>query len=256
VNNQVVLSRLGLSGDPGEDFVKRQLGIPLTLALALMKDYRGDIALALPFAGNLSEPSFSMRTVMFQGIVQAVRGAVLSPLNALGRVFLRDGRIERIDLDAIPFPPGARETNDAGRARVAQVAHVLGSHPGLAVRLRGLVGGADAEHLRDQEALAVLPPGRASEPLRAFLGARLGGSPTRALDEAQRGRLDALLAGLPWPAEALHDLALDRGAVVAAALILEHHLDAGRVSVDTPPTPGPEGSIAAPSVAVEVYERH
>jgi len=252
VNNQVVLSRLGLSGEPGEDFVKRQLGIPLTLALALMKDYRGDIALALPFGGNLSERSFSMRTVLFQGIVQAVRGAVLSPLNALGRVLLREGRIERIDLDAIPFPPGAREPDGTGRARVAQVAHVLGSHPDLAVRLHGLVGGADAERLRDEAALAA---GRASEPLRAFLRARLAGSPAPPLDDEQRARLDALRAGLPWPGAALHDLAVDRGAVVAAALILEHRLDAGRVSVDTPATPGPERLTAAPGVAVEVYER-
>src|SRR5207253_2880254 len=78
-------------------------------ARALTKDYRGDIALGRPFGGNLSEPSFSMRTVVLQGIVEALRGAVLSPLNALGRVLLRGGRIERIDLDAIPFPPGARE---------------------------------------------------------------------------------------------------------------------------------------------------
>jgi len=252
VNNQVVLSRLGLSGEPGEDFVKRQLGIPLTLALALMKDYRGDIALALPFGGHVSEPSFSMRTVMLQSIVQAVRGAILSPLNALGRVLLRDGRIERIDLDAIPFPPGAREPEGAGRARVAQVAHVLGSHPDLAIRLRGLVGGADAEHLRDE---ATLADGRASEPLRAFLRARLAGSPAPPLDDAQRAHLDALRAGLPWPGAALHDLAVDRGAVVAAALILEHRLDAGRVSVDTQPTPGPERLSGAPGVAVEVYER-
>src|SRR6266446_834156 len=252
VNNQVVLSRLGLSGEPGEDFVKRQLGIPLTLALALMKDYRGDIALALPFGGNLSEPSFSMRTLMLQGIVRAVRGAVLSPLNALGRVLLRDGRIERIDLDAIPFKPGAREPDGAGRARIAQVAHVLGSHPDLAIRLHGLVGGADAEHLRDE---ATLADGRASEPLRAFLRARLAGSFVLPLGDTQRARLVALRAGLPWPGAALHDLAVDRGAVVAAALILEHRLDAGRVSVDTPPTPGPERLVAAPGVAVEVYER-
>ncbi|HUE29933.1 MAG TPA: DUF748 domain-containing protein [Verrucomicrobiae bacterium] len=255
VNNQVILSRLGLSGDPGGDFVKRQLGIPLTLALALMKDYRGDIALALPFGGNLSEPSFSMRTVLFQSIVQAVRGAVLSPLNALGRVFLREGRIERIDLDAIPFLPGAREPDGAGHARVAQVAHVLSSHPDLAIRLRGLVGRGDADHLRDEAVLATLPDGRAGDPLRAFLRARLAGSATPTLDDAQRARLEALLAAVPWPGTALHDLAVDRGALVAAALILEHRLDAGRVSVDTPPTPAPEELIAAPSVAVEVYER-
>jgi len=88
-----------------------------------------------------------------------------------------------------------------------------------------------------------------------FLRARLAGSPAPPLDDAQRARLDALRAGLPWPGAALHDLAVDRGAVVAAALILEHRLDAGRVSVDTPPTPGPERLVAAPGVAVELYER-
>ena len=132
---------------------------------------------------------------------------------------------------------------------------MLASHPGLAVRLRGLVGSADAERLRDEAALAALGDGRASEPLRAFLRARLAGSPAPPLDDEQRARLDALRAGLPWPGAALHDLAVDRGAVVAAALILEHRLDAGRVSVDTPPTPGPERLVAAPGVAVEVYER-
>ena len=255
VNNQVVLSRLGVRSEPGEDFMKRQLGIPLTLALALMRDYRGDIALSLPFGGNLSQPSFSMRTVVLQGIVQAVRGAVLSPLNALGRVLFSDGRIERIDLDAIPFPPGAREPDGAGRARIAQVAHVLGSHPALAVRLRGLVGSADAEHLRYQVALTALPDERASEPLRAFLRARLAGAPAAPLDDKQQARLDALVNALPWPGAALHDLAVDRGAVAAAALIIEHGLDAGRVSVDTPATPAPDQTAAAPGVAVEVGER-
>jgi len=37
--------------------------------------------------------------------------------------------------------------------------------------------------------------------------------------------------------------------------MLDHHLDAGRVSVETPATPGPERLTAAPGVAVEVYER-
>jgi len=131
------------------------------------------------------------------------------------------------------------------------VAHVLGSHPDLAVRLHGLVGGADAERLRDEAALAA---GRASEPLRAFLRARLAGSPAPPLDDEQRARLDALRAGLPWPGAALHDLAVDRGAVVAApspgapprrrARVRRHAAD-----------PGPERLVAAPGVAVEVYER-
>jgi len=255
VNNQVVLSRLGLSGAPGEDFVKRQVGIPLTLALALMKDYRGDVALDLPFGGNLREPSFSMRSVVLQAIVGAVRGAVLSPLNALGRVLLRDGRIAQIDLDAIPFAPGARELDDAGRGRVVQVARVLTSRPDLAVRLHGVVAQADVDRLRDQTVLAALGEERASAPLRAFLRARLAGSPLPGLDDAQQARLDALLAALPWPATALHDLAVDRGAVAAAAFILEQQLEPARLSVSTPATPAADQLAPAPGVAVEVRER-
>ena len=252
VNNQVVLSRLGLSGAPGEDFVKRQVGIPLTLALALMKDYRGDVALDLPFGGNLREPSFSMRSVVLQAIVGAVRGAVLSPLNALGRVLLRDGRIAQIDLDPIPFAPGARELDDAGRERVVQVARVLTSRPDLAVRLHGVVAQADVDRLRDQAVLAALGEERANEPLRAFLHARLAGSPPPGLDDAQQARLDGLLAALPWPAAALHDLTVDRGAVAGAAFILEQRLEPARLSVSTPAT---DQLASTPGVAVEVRER-
>jgi len=255
VNNQVVLSRLGLSGNPGDDFAKRQLGIPLTLALALMKDYRGDIALDLPFGGNLTEPTFSMRSVVLQGIVQAVRGAILSPLNALGRVLVRDGRIERIDLDPIPFRPGERALDAAGRERIAQVARVLVSHPGLKVHPRGLVAQADLDRMRDEAALSALVDAAAAEPLRAFLRARLAGAPPPALNDGQRNRLEALVAGLSWPTSALHDLAVDRGAVAAATLILEHTIDPARVVADPPEVPGPEQLATAPGVAVEVRER-
>src|SRR5262249_43310506 len=73
VDNRIVLSRFGLGGSAEEDFLKRQIGIPLTLALALMKDYRGDIELALPFGGNVRAPTFSLRQVVLQALVRAIR---------------------------------------------------------------------------------------------------------------------------------------------------------------------------------------
>ena len=52
VDNRIVLSRFGLGGSAEEDFLQRELGIPLTLAVALMKDYRGNIELACPSAAT------------------------------------------------------------------------------------------------------------------------------------------------------------------------------------------------------------
>jgi len=255
VNNHVVLSRLGLAGSEDQDFVKREVGIPLTLALALMKDYRGNIALALPFGGDLKEPTFEMRSVILQAIVRAIRGAVLSPLNALGRVLVRDGRIEQIELEAVPFPPGERQLDEAGRERLQQVARVLESHPDLAVRFRGLVAADDVERIQDEAALEALGTAPADEPLRAFLRARLAGRPPVPLDREQKVRLDALRAALPWPGTKLHELAVDRGAVAAASVIVDHKVDPERVAAETPEVSGPEQLAPAPGASVELHER-
>ena len=72
------------------------------------------LELALPFGGNLSSPKFSFGQVVRQAVVRAIRGAVLSPLNALGRVFVRDGRIEELALDPIPFSPWRTRARPAG----------------------------------------------------------------------------------------------------------------------------------------------
>ena len=176
VQNRVVLSRLGLKGTAGQDFIQREVGVPLTLALALMKDYRGNIELGLPFGGNLDDQTFSMRSVVLQAIVRTVRGAVMSPLTALGRVFLRDGRVEQFDLDPTPFAPGSPALDDAGRARIQQIARVLAGHPDLVVRVRGRVAQADVDHLRDEAALAALVGHSSTEDIREFLRTRLSGN--------------------------------------------------------------------------------
>jgi hypothetical protein len=255
VNNEVVLSRLGLAGGGDEDFVKREVGIPLTLAVALMKDYRGDIALALPFGGDLRERNFAFRSIVFQAIVRAVRNAVLSPLNALGRVFLRDGRIDKVELEPIRFAVGDRALSEDGRSRLAQVAHVLVVHPELAVRLRGMVAEADVERLRDEAALSMLVAATGVEALRAYLRARLAGETPPPLGDTDRARLDTLRARIPWPGEALRALAVDRGAVAAAAFILEQRVDPARVAAIEPDAVQPGRLGPAAAVAVELAER-
>jgi hypothetical protein len=255
VTNRVVLSHFGIAGSGGEDPIARDVGIPLTLAIALMKDYRGDIALDLPFAGNVEEPTFSTRSVVLQAIVRAVRGAVMAPLNALGRVVLREGRIEDIQLSGIPFAPGDRQLDAAGRERMTRVSRVVWSHPELGVRVRGTVAASDVQSVQERAALGALGEASGVAPLRAFLAARLGGKPLPRLSDAQRRQLDTLVAAQPWPAEALHALAVDRGAATAAAFFLEFHLEPQRVTVEEPPAPTPDTLASEPEATIALRER-
>jgi hypothetical protein len=255
VTNRLVLSRLGLRSTGGQDVLQPQLGIPLTLAIALMKDYRGDIALALPFAGNLAEPSFSLRTVIGQALVRAIQGAVLSPLNALGRVVLSEDRIAAFDIGGVPFPPGAGELDPAGRERVTQISRVLQAHPDLALRVQGTVAPEDLERIEDTAALAALADVPDAEPLRAFLRARLGGTPLPELDADRHARLERLRGSLPWPVEELYRLAVDRGAAVAAALLIDFKVEPQRVRVDEPPRPLPGAVVGEPVAKIGLTER-
>jgi len=253
VDNHVVLSRLGLAG--GDDYAQRELGVPLTLALALMKDYRGNIELMLPFGGNVAQPTFEMRSVVKQAIIRAVRGAILSPLNALGRAFLSGGRIERIEVDPIPFAPGERVLDDAGRARATQVGRVLTTHPGLRARIYGLVAAADVERVQDEVLLSRLSNVVDGEGLRTFLRARLEKRPPPSLGEADARRLEQLRSELPWPEPALRELARDRAAVATATLILDVRVEPERVSADTADVPRVDTLAPAPGAGIELQER-
>jgi hypothetical protein len=252
---RVVLSRLGVQGGDGRgDTLKQQIGLPLTLAIALMKDYRGNIALALPVRGDLASPTFSLRSAVWQAVVQAIKGAVLSPLNALGRVLLRDGRIERFDLEPIPFPPGSRVLDATGTARVAQVARVLQTRPDLALAIRGTLAPDDLEPLQATPALAALEASGGPDALRGYLRARLADEAPPTLSPEDRSRLDTLVRGLPWPAGGAQALAVDRGQIVAATLAVEHGLDGSRFQV-APPAVDPSALAPAPGAVLSLQGR-
>jgi hypothetical protein len=85
-----------------------------------MKDYRGNIELGLPFGGRRREADLrdAIRSSSRRSCAPS-RGAILSPLNALGRVFLRDGknRADRCRCDPVRRPGAMSSTTRDGHGR-------------------------------------------------------------------------------------------------------------------------------------------
>src|SRR6185295_1231704 len=92
----------------GEDLFERGLGAPLAVALALMKDYRGDIRLDLPVSGDLAAQEYRVENVVGIALRKSLVGALRSPLTLLGAVFRREDA-EAFDLRPIPFAAGDAE---------------------------------------------------------------------------------------------------------------------------------------------------
>jgi hypothetical protein len=232
-DNDVVLSRFGMVG-AGDAAFERELGVPLTVALALMKDVRGDISFRVPVHGDLAARQYRVGSVFVDALKAALAGAVRTPVRLLGSVFRRD-QGERFDLKPVPFLPGSAELGPDGEQRIAQVARLLERHAGLRAVLIPEPSGADLERFRDEAMIARLEamPAEQRAPdavaLLELLRARRAGASPLAIAGQLRTALTALEAETPLPLDQLEVLATARADTVARRLIESHGIAADRV---------------------------
>ena len=136
-SSQVVVSQLDVGGAEGESLFQENFGIPLSVALGLLKDLDGNIKLAVPVAGDrggvkvgLGEPG---RAGAAQGADRRARLAAQALRRDHGR---RQGAEPRARADRLRCPD-ARRSPKQGSARIEQLAGLLSASPGIALTLRG-----------------------------------------------------------------------------------------------------------------------
>jgi len=153
----VRVSRLQLAKAASADETQRRIGLPLGLLTTLMKDRRGDITLSLPVGGRLSDPEFDVRETVWSALRSVTINAVTLPVSWIGRVqFTPDSRIEKIQVDPIPFEPGTATLTALGEARAVRVAAFLDQSPEVRMALTPVVGTSDLVELRRRAFDAVI----------------------------------------------------------------------------------------------------
>ncbi|MFA5618496.1 MAG: DUF748 domain-containing protein, partial [Syntrophorhabdaceae bacterium] len=117
--------------------------LPVRLAVALLKDRKGQIKLDLPVTGSLDDPQFSVFRVVFKIIVNLLTKAATAPFALIGAMF---GGGE--DLDYIEFDYGRASLTDAVVKKIAVINKILAEKTDLKMEIYGYV---DKE--RDREGL-------------------------------------------------------------------------------------------------------
>ncbi len=138
--NRVFLDQLTF-GDPVESADATTL--PVTLAVALLKNRKGEIDLNLPISGSLNDPQFSIGGLVVKVIVNLLVKAVTSPFALIGSMF-GDGE----ELSTVEFDYGRTTITPEAQKRLENLAMALTDRPGLRLDVEGFV---DAE--RDREGL-------------------------------------------------------------------------------------------------------
>lgn len=127
--NQLFLDQLTF-GEPVDS--PDALSLPVTLAVALLKNSRGEIDLKLPIAGSLDDPEFKVTRIVFKVLGNLIVKAVSSPFSLLAAAF-GDGE----ELSEIGFVAGRAAPEAEGEKRLRSLAAALLDRPGLTLEITG-----------------------------------------------------------------------------------------------------------------------
>ena len=118
--------------------------LPVRLAIALLKDRKGEIRLDLPLSGSLDDPKFSLGRLVLKVIVNILVKAATSPFALLGAIF---GGGE--ELSYLEFEYGKSDLDAAGKGKLSTLEKALYDRPALKLEVAGHVDPAkDREMLR------------------------------------------------------------------------------------------------------------
>jgi uncharacterized protein involved in outer membrane biogenesis len=135
------------------------VGLPLKLAVALLKDRNGVIDLDLPVTGDLDDPQFRIGPIVWKVLVNLLTKAVTAPFALLGSLF---GGGEEINL--ITFGGGDPVLSPADQEKVAALVKALTERPGLRLSVPAVYNrAADEPALRETGLQARLVAARRAE---------------------------------------------------------------------------------------------
>jgi uncharacterized protein involved in outer membrane biogenesis len=127
--NQIYLDQLTF-GERVESPTATKL--PVTLAVALLKDRNGVIDVNLPISGSLDDPQFSVGGIIFQVIGNLVVKAVTSPFALLGSLV---GSGE--ELSFVEFAPGSATLAAGEQQKLGSLSKALTERPNLRLEITG-----------------------------------------------------------------------------------------------------------------------
>jgi hypothetical protein len=148
--NDIVVGGLKVEKTRDEEKVKRALGLPLGLVVALVKDGDGNIKVPVPINGSLSDPKFSLGEAIWTAVKNVVVNILKAPFRAIGRLFTsEDNTIQELTVEPVTFPAGSAVVVPAMERHLTSVADFLRRSPYVNLTLAPITAPRDETALRE-----------------------------------------------------------------------------------------------------------
>src|SRR6185295_12672352 len=131
-SNNIYLDQLTF-GPPVESPTATKL--PVTMAIALLKDRNGVIDIDLPISGTLDDPQFSIGGIILKALGNLITRIVTAPFTFLANLIGGGGP----ELGYVEFAAGRASLSSASESRLQSLAKALDQRPALKLEVTGRV---------------------------------------------------------------------------------------------------------------------
>jgi len=252
LDNDLLLRKFGVSMHDPDSF-ERSFGVPIDLALALLRDPAGDIELRIPVRIDQKGASVSMGAVIASAMRQALIGAVTAPLKLLGAVFGAGSEAKGFSIDPVASVPGTADVAAGQQGRTDGLVTLLAKRPQVGVSLRGRTGPEDLPLVAEQILVETQQAGKSLPSVKdsGFLArrrvvealARKAKGKAPGLSAEDQALYERYVAAVQVPPERMRALATSRAQRVRA-LLIEKQVADNRIHVGEPEAEG------APAVVI------
>jgi hypothetical protein len=154
-SNEIFVDDIHVAPSRQDDEVKKKVGLPLGLIVALITDANNDLKINLPMSGPLDKWKADLSDAIWTVVKNVVVNVVAAPFRAIGRLFKgNDDKIESVGVDPVVFAPGADSLAPGMDEHLVKVADFLRRAPAIKLTLAPVVVPADIDNLKGQELTA------------------------------------------------------------------------------------------------------
>ena len=156
-SNEIFVDNIHVAPSRQDDEVKKKVGLPLGLIVALITDADNDLKINLPMSGSLATWQADISDAIWTVVRNVVVNIAAAPFRAIGKLFTSgEGKVESLSVEPVTFPAGADTIAPDMEQHLTKVADFLRRAPAIRLALTPATGPADLEALKGQELTARL----------------------------------------------------------------------------------------------------
>ncbi|HZP38606.1 MAG TPA: DUF748 domain-containing protein [Methylomirabilota bacterium] len=154
--NDILVADLKVAPSRPSDEVKKRIGLPLGLIVALIKDGDGNVHVNVPITGTLTDRQFDFSDAIWTAVRNVVVNLLKAPFRAIGGLFTSGDKIEELKVDPLTFAAGSAVLSPEMERQAVRVADFLRRSPYVTLSLTSITTPADEEALKERAVAARL----------------------------------------------------------------------------------------------------